>query len=272
MRRWDAESELPLIRIPASATTLEGFHSWALSKDQPKATRISYIRKKIFIESLDADIGFWVSASALTFPGFCTWSRSKDFPERGRIDYVDGEIFIDMSPEELETHNKVKMTVSSLVWEMAENHDLGEFFGDCVSLRNPATGLKTEPDGTFITWQSYETGKVRLLPRKNFRGQYLEIQGSRDWVLEVVSRTSYKKDTEILRGAYHRAGIAEYWLIDTLGSDILFQILVRRPQGCVPVAARQGWYRSPVFDRSFRLERKQNRQGRWRDKLHMKST
>ena len=42
-----------------------------------------------------------------------------------------------------------------------------------------------------------------------------------------------------------------------------FQILRRRRDRYVAVAARDGWTRSHVFGRSSRLERRKNRLGRW---------
>ena len=90
----------------------------------------------------------------------------------------------------------------------------------------------------------------------------MELEGTPDWVLEVVSRWTGRKDTEMLRDAYHRAGIPEFWLIDAQYDEISFQILRRRRDRYVAVASRDGWVRSTVFGRSFRLDRRKNRMGR----------
>ena len=47
-----------------------------------------------------------IPARAATRAGFRAWALSDEFPERGRFSFINGELFIDMSPEELETHNK----------------------------------------------------------------------------------------------------------------------------------------------------------------------
>jgi len=52
-----------------------------------------------------------IPARAATLAGFRAWALSDEFPERGRFSFINGELFIDMSPEELETHNKVKTEV-----------------------------------------------------------------------------------------------------------------------------------------------------------------
>jgi Uma2 family endonuclease len=82
----------------------------------------------------------------------------------------------------------------------------------------------------------------------------LELEGTPDWVLEVVSQSSVAQDTEWLRVSYHRAGIPEYWLIDARFDELSFQVLRRRRDRFAVVAARGGWCRSQVFGHSFRLE------------------
>src|SRR5690606_19683273 len=146
--------------------------------------------------------------------------------------YINGEILLDMSPEELETHNKVKVEVSRSLGNLVLDLDLGEFYGDGTLVTNVVAGLSTEPDGTYVSWEGFEAGRVRLIPRKDRPGQYVEMEGTPDWVLEVVSRSSVQKDTRLLREAYHAAGIPEYWLIDArYENEIDFQVLRRRRDG-----------------------------------------
>src|SRR5262249_15185108 len=156
-------------------------------------------------------------ARASTLEGFREWVTSAEFPENLRASFIDQELWIDMSPEELETHSKVKEAVGRTVGNLNEELDLGEFFPDGVQVTNAAANLSTEPDGTLVKWRSYRLGKVHLVPRKDEQGMYIELQGTPDWVLEIVSRWSVQKDTQLLRAAYHRARIPEYWLIDARG-------------------------------------------------------
>jgi Uma2 family endonuclease len=175
-----------------------------------------------------------------------------------------------MSPEELETHNKVKSEAYRVVGSLTRSLDLGEFFSDRTLVTNEPAGLSTEPDATFVSWASFETGRVRLIPREDHPGQFMELVGTPDWVMEIVSRWSWQKDTAWLREAYHRAGIAEFGLVDAHYDEISFQILRWRRDRYVAVAARDGWTRSTVFGRSFRLVRRKNRLGRWTYTLEVK--
>src|SRR5262249_25109027 len=148
----------------------------------------------IWIEIVPGGPMVTLPASAVTsLEGFSAWATSDAFPECGRFSYLDKEVFIDMSPEEIETHIKAKNAVSTGITNLNEELDLGEFLADGTLVKNDAAGLSTHPDGTFVKWASYRTGKVQLIPRKDKKGQYLEVQGRPDWVLEVVSQTSVEK-------------------------------------------------------------------------------
>ena len=59
-------------------------------------------------------------------------------------------------------------------------------------------------------------------------------------------------------------------LIDGRGPEIIFQILLWRKAGYAPAPVRDGWQRSRVFGRSFRLTRKKDRRGAWKYRLLMK--
>ena len=89
------------------------------------------------------------------------------------------------------------------------------------------------------------------MERKDRPDQFIELFGTPDWVLEVVSCSSVKKDTELLPYAYHRAGIPEYWIIDTRFDKVSFQILRRRRDRYVVIKPSDGWYRSAVFHGHF---------------------
>lgn len=212
-----------------------------------------------------------VPASAHTLDGFRAWAKSSDFPECGRFSFIDQEIIVDMSPEELEKHNKVKGEIGYGVIHLNKKLKLGEFYSDGTLLTNVEAGLSTEPDGTFVTWTSFDTGRIRLIPREGEEGEYIELEGTPDCVMEVVSDSSVHKDTKKLRAQYFRAGIPEYWLIDARGPKIKFQILIRGDTDYVAAPGRAGWQESRLFRRRFRLVRRRNQANRWEYILQVKS-
>lgn len=211
-----------------------------------------------------------IPATAHTLAGFRAWVLSDDFPEHIRVAFIDQEIHLDMSQEELETHNKVKMEVSRVLLNLNREEKRGQFYGDGVLVTNEGAVVSNNPDGIFVLTRSLRSGRVRFVPRTGKAGQYIEIEGIPDWVMEVVSDSSVGKDTQRLRAAYQRAGIREYWLIDARGEDIVFQILYWRKNGYVAAPVQDGWQRSPVFGRRFRLERQRDPLGLWEYTLHVR--
>jgi Uma2 family endonuclease len=217
-----------------------------------------------------ADREVVVPPAAHTLAGFRAWATSEEFPERGRFSFVGGEIFIDMSPEEVETHNKVKTEVGYTIVRVNKKLKLGEYYTDGVLVTNVGANLSTEPDASFVTWETLKTGRAQKVAREGEHGQYLELEGTPDWVLEVVSKYSVRKDTRRLRERYHRAGIPEYWLIDARGEKVVFDLLVRAEADYVSEVGRGGWQTSPVFGRPFRLVRRQGQLGFWEYTLQVK--
>ena len=210
------------------------------------------------------------AAAARSLNGFRAWAHSDDFPRRGRVSFIQGEILIDMSPEDLSTHSQIKAEIGCRIHQLVEESDLGVFYPDRTLLTNAAAQLSTEPDGTFVSWEAFESNRARRVRAKSRKGQYVELEGTVDWVLEIVSPSSIDKDTRTLRETYYSAGIPEYWLVNALGAQVELQILQRRRTGYAAVASRSGWRRSNVFDRMFRLSRRESRLGFWRYSLESK--
>jgi Uma2 family endonuclease len=96
-----------------------------------------------------------------------------------------------------------------------------------------------------------QQGRVKVVEGKA-RG-YVDLEGTPDMVLEVVSDSSVEKDTVVLRRAYAQAGIPEYWLVDARQEPLRFDILRRTERGYVAARRRSGWLHSDVFDCWFRL-------------------
>ena len=197
------------------------------------------------------------------FDQFRAWASDEDFPERVRVTFDNGEVILDMSNEEINAHVALKTQIIIDLGSLLGRLKLGKFYGDGVLWVNEEGQVSNNPDAVFLSREAIETRRVRLVPRKGVEHLYRELEGTPDWVLEVVSDSSVHKDTVRLRDGYHRAGVPEYWLVDARGEEISFQILNHRKSGYVASPARDGWLRSKVFDRSFRLKRTMDEFGLW---------
>jgi Uma2 family endonuclease len=85
---------------------------------------------------------------------------------------------------------------------------------------------------------------------------FMELEGTPDMVMEIVSKSSVEKDTVLLRELYWRAGIAEYWLVDAREGKQSFQILRFTPEGYVSSPAEAGGLPSKVLGKKFQMQQK----------------
>src|SRR5205085_10093912 len=110
------------------------------------------------------------------------------------------------------------------------------------------------PDATFVSQARRRSEEVRLV--EGMEEGFLELEGTPDMVLEVVSPTSVRKDKVLLRKAYWDAGISEYWLVDARKEPLSFDILRHTAKGYTATRKQAGWLRSALFGKSFRLTRR----------------
>ncbi len=202
---------------------------------------------------IDVEEEVRIPGNVANVEAFRRWAVSDDFPERGRFAFLRDAVWVDLSMEQLFTHNRVKTRITSILDDLATAHDVGYFFSDRALLTHPEVGLSTEPDGLFVAYDTIQKGRVQIVEGR--AGGHVELLGSPDMVLEVVSARSERKDTETLRQLYWEAAVPEYWLVDARGAEPRFDLLVRKPRGYAAARKQGGWARSPVFARSFQLKR-----------------
>ena len=182
---------------------------------------------------------------------FRRWADTDDFPETGRIWYLKGQVWVDMSREQVFTHVRVKTEITVVLGALAKQRRLGLFLTDGVLLTNTAADISGKPDSCFASTKSLRSKRVLLV--EGMEEGYLELEGSPDMVLEIVSAYSVKKDCETLRQAYWEAGIREYWLVDVRKEPLSFDILRHTAKGYVVVRKQGGWSKSSVFGEAFQL-------------------
>lgn len=204
-----------------------------------------------------------IPPGAATLDGFRNWAKSDQFPERGRISFIDGEVVAERSPENFDLHYFIKGEIYSLLRNVIRAKDLGRLLFDRCLLTNAEAKLSTEPDAMFLSFASYQAGNAEYFESRTSRGSYVELIGSPDWTLEIVSPSSTRKDTITLKYAYFAAGVIEYWIVDATGYDVRMNILASVERAYVPVRARNGWHRSSVFGAEFRITRHKAKDGLW---------
>jgi len=203
-----------------------------------------------------------VPDAAFDHAGYRAWATSDAYPDGVRTTYLLGEVLIEKGQESLEAHSKVKMAVTLAIGTLVREHDLGEVYPDGALLTNEDAGVSCEPDLTFVSWAAFDEGRVRLMPRAG-GSDYVELLGSPDLVVEIVSDSSVTKDTKRLRDVYGRAGVREYWLIDARGDAIAFEILSNDDGRFRSAADPHSPQQSHVLGGRWTLTRARNRAGRF---------
>jgi Uma2 family endonuclease len=168
--------------------------------------------------------------------GFRRWARSADFRDAGRVCYLAGEVGVDMSKEQF-AHNQLKGEIAAVLTALVKTECFGRFFPDGYLLSNPAADLSTKPDGMFVETASLRAGRVRLV--EGTEEGYVELEGTPDMVLELISPGSVEKDTVVLRYLYWQAEVPEYWLVDPCSRHCEVTILRRAARGFCRLAG--GW-------------------------------
>jgi Uma2 family endonuclease len=200
------------------------------------------------------DIPPWV----IDLDSFRRWADSEEFPDKGRIEYIKGEVWVDMSKEQIFTHATVKNEFNMVLGSLIKTGRLGLYLPDGVLLSNVVADIVVKPDAFFVS-HAARRDRVRILEGK--RDGHVEMEGSPDMVLEVVSDSSVRKDTEQLRNDYWQASIPEYWLVDARQEPLVFDILRHTAKGYRTTPKKDGWIKSNVFGKSFRLTGRTNEFG-----------
>lgn len=199
-----------------------------------------------------------IPAESHELEAFRRWVHSPEFPERGRIDYLEGDIEVDVSPEDLYTHGTTKAEIGARLHLLVADRDLGAVFVDRARITHPGARLSAEPDVAVVLWASLEAGRIEEVAAASGKpGRYIELEGTPDLIVEVVSDSSARKDRERLPRLYAAAGVPELWLIDARGEPLGFEILTLERGGyraAEPDA--EGWCTSPLLAARLRLLRR----------------
>lgn len=184
---------------------------------------------------------------------FRQWMHSDESPEQTALFFLAGEVWIDMSKEQFFSHNQIKQAFFRVLGGLVKQGRLGTFCPGGMLLSNANAELSGNPDGMFVSKESFREERVRMI--EGAEDGIVELEGSPDMVLEVVSDSSVEKDNDLVADLYWKAGIREYWLVDARSERIEFQILRHTSRGYVATRPVGGWRKSVVFGKSFQLTR-----------------
>lgn len=202
-----------------------------------------------------------IPAWVIDFASFRRWLHTSEFPEKGKVFFINHEIWVDTSGEEFFEHGQVKVEIATVLYFLVNRMDFGYFAPEGTRFSNLEAEISTEPDGMIISKEALDSGRVKFISGE--KGKNTEVIGSPEIVIEVVSRTSVEKDYESLKTGYYEAGVQEYWLVDARDEKHLtFDLFRRGKDEFTPARKVQGWVKSNVLGKSFRLARTKDSSGR----------
>lgn len=121
-------------------------------------------------------------------------------PDGERAELINGQIYY-MAPPSA-TH---QMFVVKLIQKIANYID--EKAGDCVVVPAPFAVFLNEEKNTYVE------PDISVICDKN-KVDNRGCHGAPDWVIEVISPSTRRKDCYNKMAAYHEAGVRDYWIID----------------------------------------------------------
>jgi len=117
-----------------------------------------------------------------------------------RHELIDGVHIV--TPAPFIKHQQVVLNLGWLLRAFLEDHPLGRVFVAPLDVWFSDVNV-VEPDLLYVSRERLQ----RQLSDKN-------VAGPPDLVVEVLSRSTRRRDRGIKRGLYERYGVSEYWLID----------------------------------------------------------
>jgi Uma2 family endonuclease len=169
----------------------------------------------------------------MTFEEYLDW----DF-EDVRAEWVDGEVVL-MSPVTA-AHQRILLFLVRLLADYCEQHQLGEIIVAGMRMHLPSRPSGREPDIIFIAAAHAD------------RVVGAQITGPADLVVEIMSPESEERDRATKFVEYEAAGIPEYWLIDPLRHEVVFNLLGEDGHYHPGVVSQDGIYCSRMLE-GFRL-------------------
>ena len=127
-------------------------------------------------------------------------------------------------------------------------------------MTHPAVGLSCEPDIVFVAFDSLRSDRIRYLNPAENSDKLIEMEGTPDLVVEIVSDSSVTKDLKRLPRLYAEAGIPELWIVDARRDQVRFEIRYNEQRDWQSATVDEDRYQlSRILARDLRIRREPGR-------------
>lgn len=121
-------------------------------------------------------------------------------PDEYRVELIDGVIYDMASPRDV--HQIVSNLINLKIFNYIEKKN-----GKCIIITAPMDVQLDRDDRTIV-----QPDILVVCDRKKFVNG--RIYGAPDFIVEVLSPATRKKDIRIKTSKYRKAGVREYWIVD----------------------------------------------------------
>ena len=131
-----------------------------------------------------------------------TYNDYKNWPENVHAEIIDGQVYLMAAPNE--RHAFIQMEISK---------QLAIYFSGKTCLVYTAKfGVRLDYKESGLDTTTVEPDVFIVCDRSIVRGK-ATCEGTPDFILEIISKGEAKKDLEIKRECYEKAGVKEYWAV-----------------------------------------------------------
>ena len=128
-------------------------------------------------------------------------------PDERRVELIDGVIYDMTAPTSLH------QLIAGLIYTKLLNHVLNKK-GKCLPLISPIDVQLDCDDKTMV-----QPDVIIVCDRDKIINRC--VYGAPDFIIEVISKSSTKRDSVIKLNKYMNAGVREYWIIDPIRQKVI---------------------------------------------------
>lgn len=139
--------------------------------------------------------------------GGCTLEDYYAIPDERRVELIDGVIYDMASP------NSIHQLVSSFIFNMIFRH-ISENRGKCIPAIAPLDVQLDCDERTMV-----QPDIMIICDRKKIIRRC--VYGAPDFIAEILSPSTGRRDVTLKLHKYMRAGVREYWMIDPESQQVL---------------------------------------------------
>ena len=131
-----------------------------------------------------------------------TYEDLQHFPDDSkRRELINGEVYV--TPAPTIRHQRIVANLLVLINDFLREHPLGEVFVAPVDvIFSEQDDDVAEPDLIYLSKE-----KANIVSKRG-------IEGAPDWLIEVTSPSTVKRDFTLKRKLYQKYGVRLYWILD----------------------------------------------------------